>query len=77
MQNGAKANGVTGVLSDSSFNNVTIRSNDKYNSNHPSKKQLGMKQHRELKNIQDLPNASTNHPLSAKASKDAKHKHIF
>ena len=78
MQNGAKANGVTGVLSDSSFNNVTIRSNDKYNSTlHPTKKSLGMKHHRELKNIQDLPNAATNHPLSAKASKDAKHKGIF
>ena len=78
IQNGAKATGVTGVLSDSSFNNVTIRSNDKYNSTlHPAKKPLGMK-HRELKNIgaQDLPNASINHPLSAKNAKEGK-KGIF
>ena len=78
IHSGAKASGVTGLLSDSSFNNVTIRSNDKYNSTlHPTKKSLGMK-HRELKNIaaQDLPNASTAHPLSAKNGKEGK-KGIF
>ena len=74
IQNGAKAGGLTGVLSDSSFNNVTIRSNDKYNSTLQPKKTLGVKQHRELKSMgQDLPNP---HPLSAKHSKDVK-KAIF
>ena len=71
IQNGAKA--LTGVLSDSSFNNVTIRSNDKYNSTLNPKKTLGAK-HRELKSMgQDMPNT---HPLSAKHSKDVK-KAIF
>ena len=67
------------MLSDTSFNNVTIRSNDKYNSTlNPTKKSLGMK-HRELKNMgaQDtLPNASICHPLSAKNVKEGK-KGIF
>ena len=71
--------GMTGI-SDSSFNNMTIRSVDKYNSNFgPVKRSTGHKQ-RQISNLEQqvLSNAQMqlSHPLSAKNTAD-KPKTIF
>ena len=71
--------GITGI-SDSSFNNMTIRSGDKYNSNlGPVKRSSGHKQ-RQISNLEQqvLTNAQMQlaHPLSAKNTQE-KPKNIF